>query len=63
MAARWVAAAMVETEKHFKKIQGHHQLWMLEANVKERCERRKAQATGGSLAAESAAVARASAAA
>ena len=37
MAARWVAAAMVETEKHFKKIQGHHQLWMLEANLKERC--------------------------
>jgi hypothetical protein len=36
MAARWVAAAMVETEKHFKKIQGHHQLWMLEANLKER---------------------------
>ena len=37
MAARWVAAAMVETEKHFKKIQGHHQLWMLDANLKERC--------------------------
>lgn len=63
MAARWVAAAMVETEKHFKKIQGHHQLWMLEANVKERCERRKAQATGGTVAAESATVAHASAAA
>ena len=42
MAARWVAAAMVEMEKSFRKIQGHHQLWMLESNVKERCERRKA---------------------
>ena len=46
MAARWVAAAMVETEKCFRKIQGHHQLWMLEANLKERCARRKAHATG-----------------
>ena len=63
MAARWVGAAMVETEKSFRKIQGHHQLWMLEANLKERCERRKAQAAGGSVAAESATVARASAAA
>jgi putative transposase len=46
MAARWVAAAMVETEKCFRKIQGHHQLWMLEANLKERCERRKIHASG-----------------
>ena len=53
MAARWVAAAMVETEKCFRKIQGHHQLWMLEANLKERCERRKSHATGN-LAATSA---------
>ncbi len=53
MAARWVAAAMVEMEKSFKKIQGHHQLWMLEANVKERCERRKAQSAGESIIAES----------
>jgi len=63
MAARWVAAAMVETEKHFKKIQGCHQLWMLEANVKEHCERRKAQANGSSATSESAAVARRGAAA
>ena len=35
MAARWVAAAMVETEEHFKKVQGHQ--WMLEANLKGRC--------------------------
>src|SRR5664279_4165962 len=63
MAARWVAAAMVETEKSFRKIQGHHQLWMLEANVKERCERKKAQAADGSGAADSPSVARAGAAA
>jgi transposase-like protein len=61
MAARWVAAAMVETEKCFRKIQGHHQLWMLEANLKERCERRKSHAPAN-LAATSA-VARAGAAA
>ena len=60
MAARWVAAAMVETEKCFRKIQGHHQLWMLEANLKEHCERRKAHATGNAAAP---AVARAGAAA
>lgn len=47
MAARWVAAAMLETEKHFRKIQGHHQLWMLEANVKERGERRRNQSSEG----------------
>jgi len=37
MACALVAAAMVETEKHFKQFQGHHQLWMLEANLKEQC--------------------------
>jgi hypothetical protein len=26
MASRWVAAAMVETEKHFKKVHGYKQL-------------------------------------
>jgi putative transposase len=34
MAQRWVAAAMVETEKHFKRIHGYKQLWMLESNLK-----------------------------
>jgi len=63
MAARWVAAAMLETEKHFKKIQGYHQLWMLEANVKERCQRRKPNANGSSVTSESASVARRGAAA
>lgn len=38
MAQRWVAAAMVETEKHFKKVHGYKQLWMLEANLQTRCQ-------------------------
>jgi len=63
MAARWVAAAMVETEKSFRKVQGHHQLWMLEANLKECCERRKERAADGTVAAESSVVAKAAAAA
>jgi transposase-like protein len=63
MAARWVAAAMVETEKHFKKIQGCHQLWMLEANLKERLARRKDHVTGENPASASSAVARQGAAA
>ncbi len=43
MAQRWVAAAMVETEKHFKKVHGYRQLWMLESNLKAWRDRR----TGG----------------
>jgi transposase-like protein len=37
MAVRWVAAAMVETEKSFRRIHGHQQLWILEANLKQHC--------------------------
>jgi transposase-like protein len=40
MAQRWVAAAMVETEKHFKKVHGYKQLWMLESNLKAWSDRR-----------------------
>ncbi len=46
MAERWVAAAMVETEKHFKKVHGYRQLWMLESNLKAWRDRR----TGGNAA-------------
>jgi putative transposase len=35
MALRWTATAMVETEKSFRKIMGHHQLWMLAAHLRE----------------------------
>jgi transposase-like protein len=45
MAERWVAAAMVETEKHFKKIHGYKQLWMLESQLKAWVARRKARTT------------------
>jgi len=63
MAARWVAAAMVETEKSFRKIQGHHQLWMLEANLQANVERRKDQSTAPSGPADVTMVARTGAAA
>jgi transposase-like protein len=43
MAQRWVAAAMVETEKHFKKVHGYRRLWMLESNLQAWRDRR----TGG----------------
>ena len=50
MAQRWVAAAMVETEKHFKKVHGYKQLWMLESNLKAWCERRNADPAGTEIA-------------
>jgi transposase-like protein len=50
MAERWVAAAMVETEKHFKKVHGYKQLWMLESNLKAWCDRRKTGNTAVTLA-------------
>jgi len=31
MAQRWAAAALLETEKHFRRIQGFKDLWMLKA--------------------------------
>lgn len=35
MALRWTAAAMLETQKSFRKIMGHHQLWMLRAHLRD----------------------------
>lgn len=35
MALRWTATALLETEKSFRKIMGHHQLWMLRAHLRE----------------------------
>jgi len=31
MALRWAGAAALETEKNFRKIMGHRDLWMLKA--------------------------------
>ncbi|MGH9407349.1 MAG: hypothetical protein ACRD3D_16140 [Terriglobia bacterium] len=31
MVLRWAAAALVMTEKNFRKIMGYRDLWMLEA--------------------------------
>jgi putative transposase len=55
MAQRWVAAAMVETEKHFKKVHGYKQLWMLESNLKAWCVRRNADLAHVTLASNCAA--------
>ena len=35
MALRWAAAAFVETEKRYRRIMGHAQLWMLKAHLDE----------------------------
>jgi transposase-like protein len=35
MALRWAAAALVATEKNFRKLQGHKLLWMLKSHLDE----------------------------
>lgn len=35
MSLRWAAAAALETEKHFRKVIGHRDLWMLKAALEE----------------------------
>ena len=35
MALRWAAAAALETEKNFRKLMGHEDLWMLKAALDE----------------------------
>jgi len=35
MVLRWATAAFLETEKHFQKIGGHKQLWMLKSYLDE----------------------------
>ena len=50
MAQRWVAAAMVETEKHFRKVHGYKQLWMLESNLKAWSDRKTADPAAATLA-------------
>lgn len=36
MALRWAAASFVETEKNYRRIVGHDQLWMLKAHLDDR---------------------------
>jgi putative transposase len=38
MALRWAAAGFVETEKHYRRIMGYQQLWMLKAALDESLE-------------------------
>ena len=35
MVLRWAAAALLETEKSFRKIMGYKDLWMLKAVLDE----------------------------
>ena len=35
MVVRWAAAALLETEKHYKKIMGYRDLWQLKAHLDE----------------------------
>ena len=34
MALRWQASSLLAAEKHFRKIMGHEDLWMLDAALK-----------------------------
>ncbi len=44
MPARWVAAAFLETEKHFRRIMGYKDLWALKAILRGEAVRTKQQA-------------------
>ena len=35
MVLRWAASALMATEKRFRRIMGHQQLWMLDSHMKE----------------------------
>ncbi len=35
MVLRWVASTFLETEKHFRRIQGYRDLWMLKAKLRD----------------------------
>jgi putative transposase len=41
MVLRWVAAALLMTEQHFRKIMGYRDLWMLQAALGRNAERSK----------------------
>ncbi len=43
MVLRWASAAFLETEKHFKRISGYKQLWMLKSYL-DRSEQTEALA-------------------
>ena len=44
MPARWVAAAFLETEKHFRRIMGYKDLWALKAILRGEAVKTKQQA-------------------
>ena len=41
MALRWSAASLLETEKNYRRIMGHEQLWMLKAHLDEQLYERQ----------------------
>jgi putative transposase len=41
MALRWAAAAFVETEKHYRRIMGYEQLWILKAALDEPADQKE----------------------
>lgn len=43
MALRWAAAGLVATEKKFRKIHGHNELWMLKAHLDQSLEEKLAR--------------------
>jgi putative transposase len=47
MVLRWAAAALVATEKRFRKVQGHKLLWMLKAHLDEAEEKLARESTVG----------------
>ncbi len=40
MVLRWTAAALVETEKHFRRLMGYEHLWILEAALRDPADSR-----------------------
>jgi hypothetical protein len=34
MVLRWMASAFLQTEKHFRKVMGHKELWILKAALR-----------------------------
>jgi hypothetical protein len=43
MVLRWFATGYLETEKHFRRLMGYEQLWMLKAKLQEIREVREEQ--------------------
>ena len=47
MVKRWAAAALMATEKNFRRILGWRDLWMLKAQLQDKTEVEHKAAQGG----------------